>query len=134
MIEDAKAEYEESADAVIDKRVGFSVSDEARENVRENVIEKTENSMHEMYDIIEEKDSDGNIKREIRRIRRIDKSVDYENLEDPNQKLLYDGQIKGLRVDIERYNNLEKRRKIQLRSYCMARRGTYVSLKKLTWR
>ncbi len=84
-IEDAKAEYEESADAVIDKRVGFSVSDEARENVQENVIEKTENSMQEMYDIIEEKDLDGNIKREIRGIRRIDKSVDYENLEDPTK-------------------------------------------------
>ena len=32
-IEDAKVEYEKSVDSAIDKRVGFSVSDEARESV-----------------------------------------------------------------------------------------------------
>ena len=79
-IENAKVEYEGSVDAVVDKRVGFSVSDESRESVRESVIERTENSMQEMYDIIEEKDSDGNIRREIRGISQTGESVDYENL------------------------------------------------------
>ncbi len=110
-IESAKAEYEESADAEVDKRVGFSVSDEARESVRENVIERTESSMKEMNDIIEEKDSDGNTKREIRGIRRTDENMDYDNMKDPNQKLLYDGKIKALRAEAKRYNDLEKKEK-----------------------
>ena len=108
-IENAKVEYEGTVDAVVDKRVGFSVSDEARESVRESVIERTENSMQGMYDIIEEKDSDGNIRREIRGISQTGESIDYDNLEDTDKKKLYDDNIKALRVDAERYNDLEKK-------------------------
>ena len=110
-IRNAKKEYEGSTDAVVDKRVGFSVSDEARESVRKNVIENTEANMLEMYEIIDENDPNGNIRREIGGVSQIDKSVDYENLEDPNQKLQYDGKIKALRAEAKRYNDLEKKEK-----------------------
>ncbi len=96
---------------MVDKRVGFSVSDEARESVRKNVIENTEANMLEMYEIIDENDPNGNIRREIGGVSQIDKSVDYENLEDPNQKLQYDGKIKALRAEAKRYNDLEKKEK-----------------------
>ena len=110
-IENAKAEYENSVDAVVDKRVGFSMSDEARESVRESVIENTESNIQEIIDEIEEKDSDGNLIREVRGIRRTDKSVDYENLEDPNQKRQYNDKIKALRAEAERYRGLEENEK-----------------------
>ncbi len=110
-IEGAKAEYEKSADSAIDRRVGFHMSDEARESVRERVIENTESDMYEMIEMIDKNDPDGNIRREIGGISRIDEGVDYENLKDPNQRLQYDGKIKALRVDIKRYDELEKKEK-----------------------
>ena len=107
-IEDAKVEYEKSVDSVIDKRVGFSVSDEARESVRENVTERTEANMREIVDEIEERDSNKNLMREVRGIRRADKFVDYDNLRDPNQKQQFNDKIKSLRGKAERYRELRE--------------------------
>ena len=107
-IEDAKVEYEKSVDSAIDKHVVFSVSDEARESVRENVTERTEANMQEIVDEIEEKDSVGNLIREVRGIRRADKFVDYDNINDPNQKRQYSDKITALKVDAERYKGLEE--------------------------
>ena len=67
--------------------------------------------MYEMIEMIDKNDPDGNIRREIGGISRIDEGVDYENLKDPNQRLQYDGKIKALRVDIKRYDVLEKKEK-----------------------
>ncbi len=102
-IKDAKKEYEGTADAVVDKRVGFSLSDEARESVRENVIERTEANMQEIVDEIEERDSNKNLMREVRGIKRADKYVEYDNLEDPNQKRQFNDKIKSLKDEAERY-------------------------------
>ena len=110
-IEDAKVEYEGTAVAVVDKRVGFSVSDDARKSVRENVIERTEANMQEIVDEIEERDSVGNLMREVRGIRRADRFVEYEDLEDPNQKRQFNDTIKSLRIDAERYRELRENEK-----------------------
>ncbi len=108
-IEDAKAEYEKSLDAVADEGAGLSLSDEARESVRENVAGSLEDLVWDKYDQISQSDLDKNIVREINGIMPIDKNVDYDNLEDPNQKLLYDGQIKGLEKHTEYFTDLEEK-------------------------
>ena len=111
VIEAAKVDYEKSFDAVADKSAGLLLSDEARESVRENVIEKMENYVQELSDGIKENDLDGNVNREIRSIIKVDDNVDYDNLEDSNQKEQYDGKIKGLKANIESYDKLEKEAK-----------------------
>ncbi len=108
-IEAAKVEYEKSFDAVADEGAGLSLSDEARESVRENVAGSLEDQMWDKYDEISQSDLDKNIVREINGIMPIDKNVDYDNLEDPNQKLLYDGQIKGLEKHAKYFTDLEEK-------------------------
>ncbi len=110
-IEDVKVEYEKSVDSAIDKRVGFSMSDEARESVRENVTERTEANMQEIVDEIEERDSVGNLMREVRGIRRADKFMDYDNLKGPERKQQFNDKIKSLRIDAERYRELRENEK-----------------------
>ncbi len=107
-IEAAKVEYEKSFDAVVDEGAGFSVPDDARESVRENVIERTEANMQEIVDEIEERDLNKNLTREVRGIMRADKYVEYDNLEDPNQKQLFNDKIKSLRDEAERYKELRE--------------------------
>ena len=104
----ANEEYEGTADAVVDEGAGFSVSDDARESVRENVIERTETNMQEIVDEIEERDLNKNLMREVRGIMRADKYVEYDNLEDPNQKQLFNDKIKSLRDEAERYKELRE--------------------------
>ena len=108
-IEDAKAEYEKSLDAVADEGAGLSLSDEARKSVRESVASSPENLVWDKYDEISQSDLDENIVREINGIMPIDKNVNYDNLEDPNQKLLYDGQIKGLEKHAKYFTDLEEK-------------------------
>ena len=60
---------------MVDKRVGFPMSDKARESVRENVIERTEANMQEIVNEIEEKDSGKNLMREIRELDELIKEV-----------------------------------------------------------
>ncbi len=104
----ANEEYEGTADAVVDEGAGFSVSDDARESVRGNVIERTEANMQEIVDEIEERDLNKNLMREVRGIMRADKYVEYDNLEDPNQKQLFNDKIKSLRDEAERYKELRE--------------------------
>ncbi len=107
-IEDAKVEYENSADAVVDEGAGTSVSNEARRSVEENVADSMEDLMWDMYGVISKKDLDGDIEREIRGIPYVDENIDYDNLEDPNQKILYDSKIASLKKDIKHWENLGK--------------------------
>ena len=58
---------------------------------------------------ISKNDLDGNIKREINGIPHVDDGVDYDNLEDPNQKHQYDIKITSLKVDIEHWEKLEEK-------------------------
>ncbi len=105
----ANEEYEKTFDAVIDKRVGFSVSDEAVESVRESVAGSLEDLVWNKYNEISQSDSDKNIEREIRGIPYVDKNIDYDDLADPDQKVQYDAKIAGLKVDIEHWKDLEEK-------------------------
>ncbi len=104
-IEDAKVEYEKSSDAVADEGAGLSLSDEARESVRESVAGSLEDLVWDRYDEISQSDSDGDIDRELRGIPDVDKRVDYDNLEDSKQKEQYESKIRGLDVEKDRYKN-----------------------------
>ena len=108
-IENAKVEYKGSFDAVVDEGAGSSVSDEARESVRRDFVDSTEDLMWDMHGVIREKDLDGKIKGEIEGIMSTDKNVDYDNLEDTDQKNWYISKIDGLKVDIEYFKNLEEK-------------------------
>ncbi len=108
VIENAKAEYKVSFDAVADEGAGLPVSDEAAKSVQENVSDSVEDLMWDMYGVISKKDLDGNIEREIRRIPYVDENIDYDNLEDPNQKILYDSKIASLKKDIKHWEDLGK--------------------------
>ena len=58
------------------------------------------------YDEISQNDLDKNIEREKKGIPYVDENIDYDDLEDPNQKAQYDAKIAGLKVDIEHWKNL----------------------------
>ena len=108
-IEDAKTEYNESFDAVADEDAGLSLSDEARESVRESVAGSLEDLVWDKYNEISQSDLDKNIEREIKGIPYVDKNIDYDNLEDQNEKDQYDAKIAGLKVDTEHWENLEEK-------------------------
>ncbi len=108
-IEDAKVEYEKSFDAVADEGAGLSLSDEARESVRESVAGSLEDLVWDKYNEISQSDLDKNIEREIKGIPYVDKNIDYDNLEDQSEKDQYDAKIAGLKVDIEHWKNLEEK-------------------------
>ncbi len=108
-IENAKVEYKASFPAVVDESAGSSMSDEAAESVRENVAGSLEDLVQDKYDYISKNDPDKNIEREIRGIPYVDKNIDYDNLEDPNQKDQYDAKIAGLKEDIKHWKNLEEK-------------------------
>ena len=108
-IEDAKAEYEKTFDAVADEGAGLSLPDETRESVRENVAGSLEDLVWDMYGEISQSDLDKNIEREIKGIPYVDKNIDYDNLEDQNEKDQYDAKIAGLKVDTEHWKNLEEK-------------------------
>ena len=105
----ANEEYEKTFDAVADEGAGFSLSDEARESVQDNVIDELESFIDDRYDEIYQSDSDKNVEREIRGIIHVDDNVDYDNLEDPNQKTQYEVKIAGLKANIEHWKNLEEK-------------------------
>ncbi len=108
-IEAAKVEYEKSFDAVADEGAGLSLSDEARESVRESVAGSLEDLVWDKYDEISQSDLDKNIEREIKGIPYVDKNIDYDNLEDQSEKDQYDAKIAGLKVDTEHWENLEEK-------------------------
>ena len=108
-IENAKVEYKASFSAVVDESAGSSMSDEAAESVRENVAGSLEDLVWDKYNEISQCDPDKNIEREIRGIPYVDKNIDYDNLEDSNQKDQYDAKIAGLKEDIKHWKNLEEK-------------------------
>ena len=102
-IDDAKKELNASINGAVSEAAGTSMSDEAVKSVQENVIEDTNEMIWDMYGVIRERDIDGNTFREINGIPHVDDGVDYDNLDDPNQKTQYDSKIAGLKVDIEHW-------------------------------
>ncbi len=80
-------EYKKKFDAVADEGAGLSLSDEARESVRESVADSLEDLVSDKYDEISQNDLDKNIEREIKGIPNVDKNIDYDNLEDQNEKI-----------------------------------------------
>ena len=108
-IENAKVEYNASINAVIDESAGSSMSDVAAESVQESVVGSLEDLVWDKYNEISQSDPDKNIEREIRGIPYVDENIDYDDLEDPNQRTQYDAKIAGLKVDIEHWKDLEQR-------------------------
>ena len=104
-IENAKVEF----NAVVDESGGSSMLDEVAESVRESVVGSLEDLVWDKYNEISQSDPDKNIEREIRGIPYVDKNIDYDNLEDPNQKDQYDAKIAGLKEDIKHWKNLEEK-------------------------
>ena len=108
-IEAAKVEYEKSFDAVANEGAGFPLSDEARESVRESVAGSLEDLVWDKYNEISQSDLDKNVEREIKGIIHVDDNVDYDNLEDPDQRAQYDAKIAGLKANIEHWEKLEEK-------------------------
>ena len=108
-IENTKVEYKASFSAAVDENTGSSMSDKAAESVQESVVGSLEDLVQDKYDYISKNDPDKNIEREIRGIPYVDKNIDYDNLEDPNQKDQYDAKIAGLKEDIKHWKNLEEK-------------------------
>ena len=105
----ANEEYEKTFDSVADEGAGFSLSDEARESIQENTIEGLESFIDNVYDEMYNGGIDENIVREINGIMHTDDTVDYDNLADPNQKELYDGNIKSLKIHAGHWKYLEEK-------------------------
>ncbi len=109
LLEKAKEEYNTSVASVIDESVDTSMSDEAVESVQNSVIEELEGFIDDKYNEIFQSDLDKSIEREINGIPHVDDNIDYDDLEDPNQKTQYDTKIAGLKVNIEHWKELEQR-------------------------
>ena len=106
-IENAKKEYNASINAVIDESAGSSMSDVAVESVQESVVGSLEDLVWDKYDEISQNDQDKNIEREINGIPHIDDNIDYDDLENPNQKAQYDAKIAGVKANIEHWKELD---------------------------
>ncbi len=102
-------EYNASINVVIDESAGSSMSDMAAESVQESVVGSLEDLVWDKYNEISQSDPDKNIKREINGIPHVDDNIDYDDLEDPNQKTQYNAKIAGLKVNIEHWKELEQR-------------------------
>ncbi len=105
----ANEEYEKTFDAVADEGAGFFLSDKAVESVQESVAGSLEDLVWDKYNEISQNDLDKNVEREIRGIPYVDKYVDYDNLEDPNQKILCNFKIASLKEDIKHWKDLEEK-------------------------
>ena len=88
--------------------MGSFMSDEAVESVQRSSVGSFEEIVLDRYEI-SENDQDKNIYREINGIPHVDDNVDYDDLEDPNQKAQYDAKIAGLKANIEHFKDLERR-------------------------
>ncbi len=84
-------------------------SDVVAESVQESVVGSLEDLVWDKYDKIFQNDQDKNIEREINGIPHVDDNVDYDDLEDPNQKAQYDAKIAGLKANIEHWEKLEEK-------------------------
>ncbi len=105
----ANEEYEKTFDSVADEGAGFSLSDEARDSIQENTVDELESFIDGMYDEIHNDDLNVSIVREINGIMHTDDTVDYDNLADKNQKDLYDGNIKSLKVSTGHWKYMEEK-------------------------
>ena len=85
------------------------MSDEAISSVQGNTIEELEGFIDDKYNKISQSDPVKNIEREVNGISRVDDNVDYDDLEDPNQKAQYDAKIAGLRKNTKYWEDLEEK-------------------------
>ena len=102
-IENAKVEYDASIASVVNDGVDVSLSDEEVESVQESIYNSLEDLVWDKYDEIFQNGQDKNIERKINGIPHVNDNVDYDNLEDPNQKAQYDAKIAGLEANIEHW-------------------------------
>ncbi len=104
----AKTYNKDILKAIENAKVEYNVSINA-ESVQESVVGSLEDLVWDKYDAIFQNDQDKNIEREINGILHVDDNVDYDDLEDPNQKAQYDAKIAGLEVNIEHWEKLEEK-------------------------
>ncbi len=130
----ANEEYEKTFDAVADEEAGFSLSDEARDSVQDNTVDKLENFIDDMYDEIHNDDLDENIVREIDGITHVDDTVDYDNLADKNQKDQYDLKIAGLKVNIGHWRYMEQQERNPTKKQLYKTAKELCMLKSRTWK
>ena len=109
MIENTKKEYDKSVSGVTDETLDISLPDEAIASVQESVSNSLEDVVWDKHDEISQNDQDKNIEREINGIPHVDDNVDYDDLEDQNQKAQYDAKIAGLKANIEHWKELEEK-------------------------
>ena len=108
-IEKAKEEYDKSLTSVINESVGIPISDEVVASVQENVANSLEDLVWVRYNEISQNDLNKNIEREINGIPHADDNVDYDDLEDSNQKAQYNAKIAGLKVNIQHWKDLKEK-------------------------
>ncbi len=108
-IKKATEEYNKSLSSVIHETAGMNVSEVKVESVQESVVDSLEDQVWEKHDEISQNDKDKNIYREINGIIHVDDNVDYDNLEDPDQKAQYNAKIAGLKANIIHFRDLEQR-------------------------
>ncbi len=119
-IKNGRVEYKGSLNAVVDEGAGISVSDEVRKSVREDFVAEQGKKLQVIHDKISEIDLDGNVRRELRGIRYADENIDYDNLEDPDQKKQFDAKISGMDIEAENWKNSKRRSdKAQSKKSCL---------------
>ena len=101
----ANEEYEKTFDAVVNEGAGLSLSDEARESVRRNAIETLTERFDNKVEDVWDRDTTRNIYRELDAIKKADDNVEYESLEDRDEKLRYLGILSSVRIDSREYRN-----------------------------
>ena len=104
-------------------------------SVQESIANSLEDLVWDKYNEISQSDPDKNIEREINGIPHVDDNIDYDDLEDPNQKTQYDAKIAGLKVDIEHWRDLEQREQDPNKKLMYkTARELCIAIKSRTWR
>ena len=73
-----------------DETLDISLPDEVIASMQESVANSLEDLVWDKHNEISQNDQDKNIEREINGIPHVDDNIDYDDLEDPNQKAQYD--------------------------------------------
>ncbi len=94
---------------MINKSAGTPISDEVVASVQENITDSLEDLVWNKHNEISQNDLDKNIEREINGIPHVNHNVDYDDLENPNQKAQYDAKIASLKVNIQHWKDLEEK-------------------------
>ena len=120
---------------MINKSAGTPISDEVVASVQENITDSLEDLVWNKHNEISQNDLDKNIEREINGIPHVNHNVDYDDLENPNQKAQYDAKIASLKVNIQHWKDLEEKEQDPTKKLLYKTVKEYYALPKShTWR